>query len=127
LKHEVLNLSDSLITTLTAQGAGTVNSSDIQCGGEALHLGINVTAITGTSPTLTVNIFGKDASGIYYLLLASAALAATGFSLLEIAPGITAVANAAANRKVPSTIRVQCVVAGTTPSVTATIGASIRA
>ena len=68
-------MSDSLITTLTAQGVGTINSPDIQCGGEALHLGINVTAITGTAPTLTVNIFGKDASGVYYLLLASAAIA----------------------------------------------------
>ena len=121
-------MSDSTLATLTALAAGTYTTPDMQCGAEALHLGINISALTGTGPTLTVTIQGKDAaSGQYYTILASAALAAVAFTLLQVAPGITAAANTAANAKMPSTFRLQYVVAGTTPTVTATVGASIRA
>jgi hypothetical protein len=119
-------MSDSTIATLTAQGAGTYTTPDMPCAG-SLKLGIYISAISGTTPTLTVTIQGKDtASGQYYTILASVALNATGFTLLQVAPLLAAAANSVANAAMPTTWRVQYVVAGTGPSVTATIGASIK-
>jgi hypothetical protein len=91
-----------------------------------LHLGVHVTAITGTSPTITVVVEGLDeASGQYYALLSSAALSAAGFTLLTVYPGVAAAANSAASQVLPKSWRVSYTIAGTTPAVTATIGASL--
>ncbi len=120
-------MSDVTLATLTAVGAGTVNGPDQTCGGSALNLGINITTMTGTGPTLQVTVQGKDAaSGQYYTILQSAVLAATGFTLLQIADGIVVAANLSANAKMPTTFRISYTVAGTTPAVTATLGASVK-
>lgn len=112
--------------TLTAQGAGTVNGSDlVNQQGRGVHVVVDITAISGTGPSLTVTVQGKDTvSGKYYTLLASAALSATGTTVLKVYPGLTAAANSVANDIAPDTIRVIGTVAGTTPSVTATVGVS---
>lgn len=113
--------------TLTAQGAGTVLSNDqLNRAGMGIKLVIDITAITGTSPTLTVTLQGKDtASGKYYNMLASAALSAVGTTVLTLFPGAAVSANVSANDILPRNFRVQAVVGGTTPAVTATIGASL--
>lgn len=114
------------LVTLAAQGAGTVNSADqtTVATRKGLKLVIDITAVGGT-PTLTVTIQGKDAaSGKYYTILASAALSAVATTVLTVYPGGPTTANLAANDALPAVWRVQAVVAGTTPSVTATIGAN---
>jgi hypothetical protein len=115
--------ANSAIITLTAQGAGTVNSSDIvNTNGRGINLGINTTV--DSSGAYTVTIQGKDiASGTYYNILTSASIAATGFTLLSVYPGLTAASNTVANAILPRTWRVQVVV--TTGPITATIGASV--
>lgn len=115
------------ILTLTAQGLGTVTSPDqINVGGRTLNLGINITAATGTLPTLTLTIQGKDiASGTYYTILTSTALGTTGFTLMSLSPGLVGVANLTGNAVLPHTWRVSVTVGGTGPAVTATIGASV--
>ena len=115
------------LVTLSAQGLGTVVSVDqVNKNGRGVQVGINVTALTGTGPTVTVTLQGKDyASSAYYTLLASAAIAATGFTLLTLYPGAPSTANASAPQVLPATWRVSAVVAGTTPAVTATVGASV--
>lgn len=120
------NTAAALIT-LAAQGVGTVTSSDqtnnYGCG---VQVGVNITVLTGTSPTVTVTVEGKDTvSGTYYTLLASAAIAATGFTLLTVYPGAPTTANVSSPQVLPKTWRVKAVVAGTTPAATATIGASV--
>lgn len=117
--------------TFSAQGAGTSNSTNQENApfphqpARGIVLGVNITAISGTSPTLTVTLQGYDsASGQYYTLLASAALNATGFTALTIFPGATAVANTTANMGLPAIWNIKAVIGGTSPSVTATIGAS---
>lgn len=119
--------AQSSVVSLGGVGAGTYNSGDtVNHNHRGIQVGINITAITGTSPTLTVTIQGKDvASGQYYTLLASAALNATGFTLLTIYPGLTVAANSVANQVMPRTFNIKAVVGGTTPSVTATIGTSL--
>ena len=114
------------VLTLTAAAAGT-NSANLDVAyGKGIILFINVSAITGTSPTLTVTLQGRDGvSGAFYTILASAALSATGLTVLRVFPGIAAVANVSASDIIPPTCRISTAIAGTTPAVTATINAVV--
>ena len=112
--------TDALIT-YTAAGAGTTTSDQLHTG-KGLLLYIDITAVGGT-PTLTVTIQGRSPTGVYHTILASAALSATGLTVLKVYPGLTAAANAAANDLIPEVYRVSSVIGGTTPSITATIHA----
>lgn len=118
------NTETAALITLTAQAAGTVNSSDIvNYNGRGAHIGLNITAL-GAATTVTVVISGKDpVSGTYYPLLTSTALAGTGFTDLCIYPGITTAANTAVSMVLPRTWRVTATVAGSN-TATATISAS---
>lgn len=111
---------------LSAAAAG-VTSADLEnLSGRGAHVVIDVTAISGTSPTLTVTVDGYDeTSGKYYTLLQSASLSATGTTVLRIYPGVTAAANAAASDVIPRVFRVATTIGGTTPSVTATVGVNL--
>jgi hypothetical protein len=109
---------------LTLVAATTAQSSPDQTNynGRGLQLGINVTSLVGTSFTVTVQ--GKDAaSGQYYPLLTSAAITATGFTLLTLYPGAPAVANLSSPQVLPRTFRV--LFTPTNATVSATIGASV--
>lgn len=120
------NIDTAELITHSAASAGVNGADQNNISGKGLKLVIDITAITGTGPTLTVTLQGKDvASGKYYTILASAALAATGTTVLTVHPGLTAAANVVANDILPKTWRVISAIGGTTPAVTATIGASI--
>ena len=116
------------ITVLTLAGATlTTNSADQTnpCA-RGVKVGVNITALGGTVPTLTITIQGKDvASGQYYTILGSAALATTGFTVMEVYPALIAAANLIAGLTLPRTWRVLATIAGTAPVVTATVGASL--
>ena len=109
------------IQTLSNQAAGTVTSGVFDTHmGLGLLVFINVTAVTGS---LTVTIQGciDDTPTATYTVLASAAIAATGLTVLRIYPGLTAAANATANDVVPARCRISSVVA--TGPCSATISA----
>lgn len=115
------------LITGTAQVAGTATSSRQK---NTQHVGvkiaINITAIPGGS-TLVVTIRGYDpVSGTAYTILASAALNATGETVLTVYPGLTASANLAANDVMPPTWDVTAVVAGA-GSATFTVAESMLA
>lgn len=120
------NHDETLATLTAASTAG--NTSDFDnphCDG--IDVVVDITAISGTSASLTVTLQGKDpASSKYFTVLASAALTAIGTTVLRVFPGATASPNLAANDWLPKTWRVSWTIAGTTPSVTATIGASFK-
>ena len=121
------NHDKAALATLSAAGAGTTNGTDqTNVNGRGVQVVVDITAISGTSPTLTVKVQGKDkASGKYYDLLASAALNATGTTLLTVYPGAPVTANVSASQALPAVWRVVSTVGGTSPSVTATVGASV--
>lgn len=77
-------------------------------GVSAAHIVINMTAVPGVA-TVTPTIEGKDALGNYYPILTGPAIAATGITVLRIAPGLLAVANLTANDVLPDTWRINCV------------------
>ncbi len=110
------------LQTLTA-AAASANSGDLDATRhKGILLYINVTAITGTTPTLAVTIQGKSpVSGTYYTILTSASITTTGMTVLRVYPGLTAAANLVANDTLPCTYRLSSAIGGTTPAVTATI------
>lgn len=120
------NTDTGALITHTAASVGVNGADQTNGGGHGINVVINITAITGTTPTLTVTLQGKDtASGVYYTILASAALAATGTTVLTVFPGAATTANASASAQLPRTWRVISAIGGTTPAVTATVGASV--
>lgn len=120
------NRDAAALVTLTAAGAGTTNSADqANASGRGAIVVVDITVAGGT-PTLTVTIQGKDAaSGKYYDILTSTALATVATTALVVYPGITAAANLKVDQPLPRVWRVKAVVAGSTPAVTATVGAAV--
>lgn len=96
-----------LTVLASAVRAATNNSADQKnLNYRGLHLIIDVTAVPGVD-TVTFTIQGKDPlSGKYYTILASAAIAAAGTTVLKVYPGLTAAANAVANDVLPEDWRV---------------------
>lgn len=114
------------LLTLTAASVGTNSANQTNASFRGVILTVNITALGGTSPTLTVTIEGQDpVSGGYYTVLASAALSATGLTTLVVFPGVAVTANESASTPLPVTWRVATAIAGTSPAVTATIGAAL--
>jgi hypothetical protein len=123
-RGNVSNISP--IAALVTAAVGSNGADQVNPSGRGLKLVIDITALTGTAPTLTVTIQGKDpVSGKYYTILASAALAAVATTVLTVYPGLVAAANLTVNDVLPRDWRVITAIAGTAPTVTATIAASI--
>lgn len=113
------------LITHTAASAGVSGPVFPTNTGAGLLVFINITAITGTTPTLTVTLRGSIDGGATntYTILASAALNATGLTVLRVYPGLTAAANLTANDVAPGWCQITTAIGGTTPAVTATISA----
>lgn len=113
------------LITLTAASAGATGPVMDGSMGRGVIVFVNISAITGTSPTLTVTISGVDSNGTAYTILASPALTATGLTVLKVYPALAASANAVANDVLPVLWRIDTAIGGTTPSVTAKISANL--
>jgi hypothetical protein len=90
----------------------------------AIVVVIDVTAIVST-PSVVFTISGKDTtSGKTWTLLASAAIVATGTTVLQIGRALPATANLSANAAVPDSI-VITPVHGNANSITYSVGVHI--
>ena len=89
--------------------------------GRGIKVFVNISAITAGSAVVTIQ--GKDPSGNYYTVLASASLTATGETVLTVYPGTTAAANSVANDVLPRQWRVS--VAVTTGPVNMNVSACL--
>lgn len=94
----------------SAARTATENSADLSNPyARGAVLVIDVTAVTAT-PSVVFTVKGKSALGSdYYTILASAAITATGQTVLRIYPGLTASANVTASDVLPATWRVEAV------------------
>ena len=96
-----IELTPITLAAISASGNGVDQTNQNSRG---ITVGINVTAVTGS---IVVTIQGKDpASGTYYTLLASAAIAAPAFSTLTLYPGDAVTTNISANGNLPSQFRI---------------------
>lgn len=111
-----------------AARAVTENSAE-QVNGYArgVRLTLDVTAASGTSPTLTVKLQAKDAVSGKYVDIAGAAFTAktaAGTDELVVYPGIAETANETVSDVIPDAWRAVATIGGTTPSFTFSLGAS---
>lgn len=91
-------------------------------GWRGLKVVIDITANAGGLGSATVTIQGKDkASGKYYTILQSAALAAVATTVLTVFPGAAVAANLSANDQLPEVFRI--IAAGNANPITYTVGA----
>lgn len=107
------------LTAASASGTSAALTNNIHPG---VQVFIDITSITGTTPTLTVDIQQKNlVTGTYTTVLASAALSATGVTTLTVYPGATAAANVTAADPLGLDWQIAYTIGGTTPAVTGTI------
>lgn len=115
--------SNVMALNLVAQATNTSGNDLDNISGQGAHVVIDITAITGTTPTATFTISAKDTvSGKYYPILVSTALNTVSTTVLRVFPGAVAAANLVANDIIPKTLRIDVAITGTTPAVTAKVG-----
>jgi len=115
----LVNNTDELLATL-AGATASASFGPFYNPKAALRIAVNISAIAAGS--LTVTILGYDqSSGAAWTVLASAALVATGLTLLSVGPFVAAAANVNAQGYAPVFYEVLCTIAS--GPVTATIGA----
>jgi hypothetical protein len=108
----------------SAARTATVNSDDLaNAGYRGVVVVIDVTAISLT-PSVVFTIKGKSQLGDdYWTILASAAVTATGQTVLRVYPGLTAAANLTASDVLPRQWRVEAV-HGDADSITYSVSAN---
>jgi hypothetical protein len=127
LAADSARFEEATIFASAAKGSGANNSSDTVSKGKGVVLYLDVTAVSGSSPTLDVKVAGKDpASGDYFDIAGAVFAQKTGVSAasLTIYPGIAETANVSVSFVMPMTYRVIGTVGGSsTPTVTFSLGA----
>jgi hypothetical protein len=122
------NRSVTLLSSASTGAAGRSSADQTNRTGKGVVVAVKITASSGTSPTLTLTLQGKDAHGGYYTILATTALAggSPGTTYLRVYPGLTASANAVASDVLPDVWRVSAAIGGSsTPTVTFAVTASV--
>ena len=122
-----VNTDLGALITLAGAVPGTLVSPDqTNMTWRGAQVALNIISITGTLPTVSVVIEGKDAaSGAYYPLLTSATFAVSGFTQLSLYPGLSALANLVSVQALPRTWRIRVVIGGAGTLVTGTVGVSL--
>lgn len=116
------------IFTSQAYTATTGSSQTANRNFRGVLLYLNVTAVSGTSPTLTVQLQGKDPSSGNWFAVAAAtsAVTAMGQYVYVFYPGATTgSATLGVSTVLPANWRVNAVIGGTSPSFTFTVTADL--
>lgn len=106
----------------TATGAGAAQTN-FNARGALLFL--NVSAASGTTPTLDVRVQVQDPISLAWFDLPGAAFpqrTAVSTAMLEVYPGLVDAANVRVGRALPRTWRLAWTLGGTTPSFTFSVG-----
>lgn len=110
------SVNDIGVKTTTFNGVTKTNF-----GSPAMIFAFNVTAVSGTTPSMTVKLQWSPDGGTTWIDIPSASLAAitaSGSFQLRVAPNITPVANLDIAHPLPRTWRAVYTITGTTPSFT---------
>ena len=114
------------IRSSSALGATGATERVSSHGARCIIIYMEVTAVSGSSPTLDCKVQGYDALGDVWHDITGAAFAqktGTGSDYLTIYPGIGETANEAVSDVIPQHIRVHSTLGGSsTPTVTFTLG-----
>ena len=115
--NRAVEVLESLARTATLNSELLTNAF-----GKGLIVLVDVTAVTGT-PSVVVKVQG-EINGVFYDLLTSVAITATGQTVLHVYPAITEVANTKVAAPVPRNWRVR-VEHGNADSITYSINACV--
>ena len=114
------------IRSSSALGATAATTRVSSHGARGIIIYMEVTAVSGTSPTLDSKVQGYDALGDVWHDITGAVYAqktGTGSDYLTIYPGIGETSNEAVSDVIPQHIRVYNTIGGSsTPTVTFTLG-----
>jgi len=110
----------------TATGNGTTQTNFNHAG---VFLWVNVTAVSGTTPTLTVRLQWSPDGGTTWVDLdttnaQTASITGVTTAVLRVYPGLATTANASLNSVLPRTWRLAWTIGGTTPSFTFAVQAN---
>lgn len=113
----VTTADSSAARTSTVAGATVTNFN-----AKGAVITINVTAVSGTSPTLVAKLQYSPDGGTtwidYTAKPVTATISATGQTTLTVYPSVVEVANAAVSLPLPRTVRMYYTIGGTSPSFT---------
>jgi hypothetical protein len=109
--------------TSSAKTSSSTSANVTNHNGRGGYIQINVTAVSGSSPTLTCRVQYSVDSGTNFVDLdttnaQTASITTTGLYQLRVYPGIAAVANSACNAALPRTWRLAWTIGGSSPSFT---------
>jgi hypothetical protein len=107
----------------TASGNGTTATNASAVGA---HFIFNVSAVSGTTPTLVAQLQVQDSLSTNWVDVpgaATATITAIGTYLLTVYPSVAEVANSKISNALPRTYRWRWTIGGTTPSFTFSISA----
>ena len=116
------------VTIRASSALGATGATDpvASHGARGIIIYMEVTAVSGSSPTLDCKLQGYDALGDVWHDITGAVFAqktGTGSDYLTVYPGIGETANEAVSDVVPALIRVHSTIGGSgTPTVTFTLG-----
>jgi len=120
------NTEATVLASATRTASG--NSADqTNYNAKGVILRLNITAVSGTAPTLDVRVQGKDvAAANYYTLAAFTQKTSTGAHILVVHPGVTDVQARLEEQDVPipRTWRISYTIGGTNPSFTFSVAAA---
>lgn len=116
------------IIVVPSQTATATFNSDVQFNDiyRGLRLALNISAASGTTPTLVMKLQHRDfVSGNWIDITGAATASQTGTGTVDLVvyPGITGTANSRVNDVLPRTWRAVFTIGGTTPSFTFSLGA----
>ncbi|MGL6210811.1 MAG: hypothetical protein ACRC14_13390 [Paracoccaceae bacterium] len=116
-----VSVEASAARTASANGTTITNAN-----GRGAIFFINVSAVGGTSPTLTVRMQVQDPVSLGWADVAAAVTApisTVSLTTLTVSPGVSEAANLRVAQGLPRVYRMAWVITGTTPSITFSIGA----
>lgn len=125
LERNSLKKQDAIFES--ASRTSSVNSSDLDSEGfKGVRLYLDITAVSGTAPTLNLKVQVYDEGSNSYIDLPNASFAeksSTGTDMLTIYPGIAETANQAVSTVIGPQYRVVATIGGASPDFTFSLGA----
>lgn len=116
------NTAPTAVDTSSARTASGTGTTYTNYNGRSVSFYVNVTAVSGTTPTCTFRIQetydGTNWIDMDTTNLQTASITANGQYKLRVGAGIATVANASANLPAPRQLRLAWTIGGTTPSFT---------
>ena len=115
------NNFNQVIDASAARTASVAGTTCTNYNGKALLIHFKVSAITGTTPTITPKLQWSPDGGTTWLDVPGAVfptISAVSDNVMQVGLGVVEAANAAVNFPLPRTLRMHYTISGTTPSIT---------